>query len=63
MSMDLVTAFVRGPEHALEPYPPTDGGRGQALEFSCIALVQAFFSTKTVLVLWTFSRLLPFGTY
>ena len=26
MSMDLVTAFVRDSEHALEPYPPTDGG-------------------------------------
>ena len=59
MSMDLVTAYVRDPEHALEPYPPTDGGRGHALAFSCIALVRTFFSSKTVLVLWKFSHLVP----
>ena len=51
MSMDLVTAFVRDPEHALEPYPPTDGGRGHALAFSCIALLFNYNSSDYMEIL------------
>ena len=53
MSMDLVTAFVRDPEHALEPYPPTDdddevGGKTTKIRRFLGYLVRLFSPTKSM---------------